>query len=101
MTSYTKLDTPRDVEAQVGDCPPAKVANPANRGGGKAPATHGYQQLTLPGAMQLGDCPPAKVANPANRREGGEGAGPPASPLTPGVPCVVCGGLDRWDDAGI
>lgn len=41
---------------------------------------------------------PLLVERPAQAPTGPAQA---AAPLTPQYPCVVCGGTDRWDDAGI
>ena len=129
MTSYTKLIRPRDLADVESDAPAATVVNPAHpvhREGAGVSATPGDQRRTLFTDMRVGDSPPAKVAKVANQggataselpavdaapllkfakvanREGGDaGVGCHTPPLTAGFPCRVCGGSDRWDDAGI
>jgi hypothetical protein len=129
MTSYTKLTRPRDLAETESDAPAAPVVNPGHpvhREGAGVSATPGDQRCTFSVEMRVGEAPPAKVAkvaNPgggtasalhavdvapllkfakvANRGERAAGVVLPTRPLTAGFPCVICGGNERWDDAGV
>jgi hypothetical protein len=87
MSGYTKLTIPSDL--QMEEEPIAQTAHAANHDGEMLWKT------------RVGDTPPAKVANLANPGGVGARGDQPESLLFPGVPCVVCGGVDRWEDAWV
>jgi hypothetical protein len=81
--------------------PPVHGAHVAHHEGRSTPPRRGYQRLIIPREMRAEEEPPAKVANPANRGNLVLGPTHAITLLPPHVPCIVCGGTDRWDDAGI
>ena len=89
MTGYIKLDRSYVLEDAESKDTPAKVAKVANPSGTTASDASVVDSATL---LKF-----AKVAN----RDGDTEIIDPARPLPPGFPCVVCGGGNRWDDAGI